>query len=137
MKTVTPLTGKSLLSQLINADRPVLTAKKFLGKEQEPGYFKSEELITFLQSYRKREIGGLKTVVLGMKEGLRVGGTIEVREDKGGREYVYVTMLRVNSSTGGKFIYEAGMIKFLHDYLDGKFIAGFTLEELVEEAKQV
>jgi hypothetical protein len=128
------LTGKTLLSQLVGADRPALTAKQFLGKEPGTAYYQSDEFLTFVKSLRKREVTGLKTVLVGMGEGLRVGGSLEILEDKGGRDYVYVTMLRANSHTGGKYIYEGGMIQFLNDYTNAKFVAGFTLDELYEEA---
>lgn len=129
------VTGKSLLSELIGKDaRPTLTAKQFLGKEPGTAYFKPQELVTFAKSLRPREIADLQTVLTGFTDGSRVGGTVAARSDKGGRQYAFITINRANANTGGKYILEGGMVPFLNDYMNGKFIINFTLEQLVEEA---
>ena len=124
----------STIDEALNGGRPRLTAKQFLGKEDGTAYFKPEEFILYAKSLRPQEIEQLGQVVDGMKEGLRIVGNVAKRTDKGGRAYTYLNTSRVNATVGAKLILEAGIVNFLKDYMDGKFVAGFTLEELVEEA---
>jgi len=122
------------LVEALNGGRPTLTAKQFLGKEEGPSYFKPEAFVQFAKSLRPKEISELQEVFTGMAEGLRIGGSIAARTDRGGRKYAFVTVNRTNANTGGKYILEGGTIPFLKDYVDGKFVIDFTLEQLVEEA---
>lgn len=125
----------STLEEVLNGNRPTLTAKQFLGKEEGQSYFKqSGEFVTFAKTLRPREVEQLDQLFVSMKEGLQIVGSLETRKDKGGRDYAFVNTRRANATTGSKFILEGGMVPFLKDYMDGKFIIGFTLEELIEEA---
>ncbi|MGN6177839.1 MAG: hypothetical protein ACTHNW_01585 [Mucilaginibacter sp.] len=122
------------LTEALNGGRPTLTARQFLGKEEGISYFKPPELIAFAKTLRPNEISALETIFEGMADGCRVGGTIASKKDKGGRRYAFVTMDRANANSGGKYILEGGMVQLLKDYMNAKFVIGFTLEELVEEA---
>ena len=118
----------------LNGGKPTLTPKQFLGKEEGTRYFTSEAFIAFAKSLRPQEVDQLDQVFSSMKEGLRVVGSLVKRKDKGGRDYTYLNTNRVNATIGAKFILEQGMTSFLEDYMNGKFIVGFTLEELIDEA---
>jgi hypothetical protein len=121
-------------NQTSDGNKPVLSAKQFLGKDEGLNYFKPETFVKYAKSLRPQEIEQLGQVFTGMKDGLRIVGSQLTRTDKGGRPYTYLNANRVNATIGAKFILEDGMGDFLKDYMDGKFIVGFTLEELVEEA---
>ncbi|GAB3915368.1 hypothetical protein [Mucilaginibacter boryungensis] len=122
------------IAALLNDGRPKLTAKQFLGKDGTNAYYNNETLLSFVKTLRPQEISEMQEILKGMSEGLRIVGTIASRTDKGGRRYAYLNLQHVNANTGGKFILEDGTTRFLNDYMNGKFVVGFTLEELVEEA---
>lgn len=125
----------STLEEVLNGNRPTLTAKQFFGKEEGQSYFEQpEQFITFAKGLRPKEVAHLDRVISDMRLGRRVTNVTEAKDDKGGRQYLMVTMTRGNADVQSKFILEGPMVQFLDDYMDAKFIAGFTLEELIEEA---
>jgi hypothetical protein len=114
--------------------RPLLTARQFLGKDEGLSYFKPDRFIAYAKSLKPREINNLRVIFEGMSEGLSIVGDLSSREDKGGRSYKYPEFRSANAQSGAKLIMEDGMIPFLKDYMNAKFIVGFTVDELVEEA---
>lgn len=122
------------IEKVMNGGRPTLTAKQFLGKEGSHVYYDATSFLTYAKSLRPNELTDLSQVMTFMNEGLRFTGSLAPRQDKGGRRYVWCSANRTNSTTGAKLILEKGTTKFLEDYVNGKFVVGFTLEELIEEA---
>jgi len=132
-KIYSMLHEKEIMTAL-NGGKPTLTTKQFLGKEEGQSYFKPADFIQFAKSLRPQEVEQLEQILSAMQEGLRIVGSLAKRTDKGGRTYVYLNTNRTNATIGAKLILEEGTNIFLKDYMDGKFVVGFTLEELVEEA---
>ena len=122
------------LEEALNGNRPKLSAQQFLGKNSGTNYFTTDAFLSYAQSLREQEVEQLERVFEAMQGGLRVVGSIVPRTDKGKRQYIFVTFVRPNAGVGYKFILEGGMSKLLQDYMDGKFVLGFTLSELVDEA---
>lgn len=125
---------KDEIESALNDGRPILTAKQFLGKAEGTKYFEPEGLMKYVRSLRPKEVYHTKEVFSSMQSGYRVVGSLAGQPDKGKRWYVFVNFHRGNATTGAKLILEGGMTQFLQDYADFKFVVGFTLEELIEEA---
>jgi len=112
----------------------VYNVKQILGEEEgTPGYFKRDELRSFLESLRETEADDLTQLFDHVRNNEKIIGMLRRRIDKSGRVYKYPHILLPNSQPGMKVILEAGMDNFLTDYMYGKIAISFTLEELVDE----
>ncbi|RYY49280.1 MAG: hypothetical protein EOO06_07575 [Chitinophagaceae bacterium] len=121
-------------TSLPNGAKAILTPKQFLGIEGSNSYFSVEEFLIYAQSLREVEVEQLDQCIDCMRSGLRMVGAIITRMDKGNRPYSQVKFIKLNANVELKVILEGGMKQFIIDYQDGKFLPGFSLEELVEEA---
>ena len=121
-------------SQGVNHDNLKLSVQECLGLEGTRHYFPPAVLIPYLRSLREIEFDQLDEALGYMRVGMNVVGTITKRRDKGKRAYSYLPFLQVKGSAGVKVIMESGMEKFIFDYMGGKFIPDFTLEELADAA---
>ncbi len=111
-----------------------LSVRECLGFEGKRQYFAPIELITYLRSLREIEIDQLEEGLKYMNEGIRLTGTISKRKDKGNRYYGYLNFVKAKATVGIKIIMEAGMERFIAEYIAGNFIPDFTLEELADAA---
>ena len=112
-----------------------ITAKQFLNKDSVvTGYSTPGEYLTYLQSLRNEEVDDLTKFFDAVKEGLRLSNVTRTRKDRGGRVYLFPIPVQPKSGSGLKIILEAGMTRFIEDYINGKITIEFGLEELAEEA---
>jgi hypothetical protein len=113
-----------------------LTTKMFFGGDGWPPYFTEDEWIDYGKRLRLPEIDDLRRLISLMSAGFRMDGNSKTRTDQGKRTYLYDHFIQSKARPGVKIIIEGGILQFIQDYQEGKIAIGFTLDELVAEAKK-
>jgi len=115
-----------------------ITAKQFLGRVDDfKGYTNGDEFTAYLDSLRDPEFDDLAEFFGCVAQGLKLSNVSRVRRDRAQREYIYPVPIQPKSGSGLKVILEAGMLRFVEDYVKGEVEIDFSFDELSTEAYNV
>jgi len=115
----------------------VVTPAMFFGADGFAPVFPSRQaFLDYGNSLRPSEDRDLGTFFNNSKLRIRSDGNLEVREDQGGKQYVYPRFARGNTNPGTKIVLGGELLRFLTDFFEDKFVIGFDMSELIEEAEK-
>ena len=114
----------------------LLTARMFFGRDGETPYETSSNFLAFGESLRPKEASDWQKLLQCMSEGMRMDGNPATGVDVGKRPYVFHRAYKAKAVLGFKMINGGGMPKLVEDYQSGLVSIGFTLNELIEEARK-
>jgi len=113
-----------------------ITAKQFLGKvDGFKGYSNPVEFATYLDSLRDDEYDQCGEFFSAVNEGCKLSNVTKTHRDRARRLYLHPVPIRPKSDSGLKVILEAGMPRFIEDYINGRVEINFTFEELEDECR--
>ncbi|WP_461450124.1 hypothetical protein [Mucilaginibacter sp.] len=115
----------------------LLTAQMFFGRNGETPYEVPEKFLSFGESLRPKEANDWQKLVLCLKNNMKMDGNPATGVDAGNRPYTFHRVYKSRATLGFKMINGGGMPQLIEDYQEGKILIGFTLDDLIEEAKKV
>jgi hypothetical protein len=113
-----------------------ITSRSFFGKDGEVAYTTPREFLAFGESLRQKEAHDWAKILLCMQQGMRMDGNPSTGVDVAMRPYTYHRFFKSKAVMGFKLISGAGMQQLIADYQDGTIAIGFSLEDLIEEARR-
>ncbi|MBD1364446.1 hypothetical protein IDJ77_11560 [Mucilaginibacter sp. ZT4R22] len=113
------------------SNKSVLTAAMCLAK-----YIQPKTLLDFVDVGRFDDVSDLDKFIVKLNENGKYNFPRKVRQDKGGLNYKYISVLESNGPEGFKVVLLDNMDQFLRDYHLGLFTINFTLEDLAKEAEK-
>jgi hypothetical protein len=114
----------------------MITAKAFFGRDGETPYDTPIKFLTFGEGLRPKEAIDWQKLLNCMGEGMRMDGNPATGTDAGKRDYVFHRFYKAKAVLGFKMVNGGGMPQLISDYQNGLISIGFTLEDLIEEAKK-
>ena len=126
---------KAELGSSISA--PKIIACHFFDNDQKTGYSTREEFLEYGATLTPSDEEHLRNGIKYLKEGLKTDGGSDIRRDVTGRQYIYYRFFKPRSTPGAKIILTPSIVRLFSDYQNGLITVGFTLDDLINEAKKV
>lgn len=114
----------------------LLTPRMFFGRDGETPYETPNKFLVFGESLRPKEAQDWGKLIQCMADGMRMDGNPATGVDVGNRPYTFHRAYKAKAVLGFKMVSGGGMPKLVSDYQSGLVTIGFTLEDLIEEARK-
>lgn len=111
-----------------------LTAKDFFRDNNPKGYFTKQEFIDYATGLVRDEPNQFIDFIEQFQNGARLNSKLQIRNDRSGRQYVWVEFNYARASRGYKVIVSCDILRFIQEYATGQINVDFTTEELSIEA---
>ena len=121
----------------ISSIATLLTAQMYFGRNGETPYEEPSKFLSFGESLRIKEAQDWQKLLVCMKNNMRMEGNPATGVDAGNRPYTFHRFFKAKATLGFKMVNGGGMPQLVEDYQEGKILIGFTLDDLIEEAKKV
>lgn len=116
--------------------RKGLTAHEFLGLiEGSTAFLTPDEFLAFGEVLRQTDADDMSVFFDLCRQGIRPRYGLP-RKDKSGNMYVYLTFSQIGGDRGVKLVLNPGMEAFLNAVVSKGIRPDFTLNELIEAAKE-